>query len=115
MMRVPVIDPLEGSAFLLDSSKIIFNRLGANRRDLLFATETNTLRLVRNIKEMDKALSGTDFLRVDQDIIINMDRAISYNPKEHTLFFETAGLEKISSCHVSRDNRNKVKEWFMTY
>lgn len=114
-MQVPVIDPLEGNAFLLDSSEIIFTRLGANRRDLLFGTESNTLRLVRSIQEMDKALSGTDFLRVDQDIIVNMDRAIKYNHNEYTLLFEPSGSEQISSCHVSRDNRKKVKKWFMTY
>lgn len=114
-MQAPVIDTPTKSAFMLDFSEVTFIHLGANRRDLLFAIQSNTLRLVRNIQEMDKALDGTDFIRVNQDIIVNMKRAIKYNPEEYTLLFEPSGSEKISSCPVSRENRPKVKKWFMTY
>ncbi|RCW44271.1 LytTR family transcriptional regulator DNA-binding domain-containing protein [Paenibacillus prosopidis] len=113
-MQAPVIDTSIKNAFMLDMSEATFIHLGANRRDLLFARQSSTLRLVRNIQEMSAALDGTDFLRVNQDIIVNMKRA-KYNPKEYTLSFDPSGSEQISSCYVSRDNRSKVKKWFMTY
>lgn len=114
-MHAPVVDLSSKSAFMLDLSEATFIHLGTNRRDLLFARQSSTLRLVRNIQEMAAALDGTDFLRADQDLIVNMEMAIGYNRKEYTLSFEPSGSEQISSCHVSRDNRAKVKKWFMTY
>ena len=113
-MQAPVIDTSKKTAFMLDLSEVTFIHLGANKRDLLFARQSSTLRLVRNMQEIDKALSGTDFLKVNQDIIVNMKRA-KYNPEEYTLLFAPSGSEQTSSCFVSRPNRSKVKKWFVTY
>lgn len=115
-MQAPVFDTSKKNAFMLDFSEVSFIDLGDNRRDLLFSTQSNTLRLVRNMQEMDKALDGTDFLKVNQYIIVNMKQALKFDPKEELILFKTpAGLKQISSCPVSRPNIPKVKKWFMTY
>lgn len=114
-MQAPVIGLAKEPAFILDLSDVTFIQLGENRRELHFATYNNTLRLVRSIKEMAAALDGTDFLRVDQDIIVNMERVIRYDYGEYTLLFEPSGIDQQSSCRVSRDNRAKVRKWFATY
>lgn len=113
-MQAPVVGSSKESAFMLDFSDVTFIQLGDNRRDLLLATRDYTWRLVRSIQEMAAAVDGTDFIRVNQDIIINMERA-KYDYNEHQLLFEPSGSEQISSCLVSRDNRTKVKKWFTTY
>ena len=113
-MQAPVVDLAKNNAFMLDFSDVTFIRLGGNRRDILFATYNNTLRLVRSIQELSASVDGTDFIRVNQDIIVNMKRA-TYDYDEHKLLFAPSGLLQLSSCQVSRDNRAKVRKWFVTY
>lgn len=114
-MQAPVIDLSTDHALMLDLADVTFVRLGENRRDLLFATHNNTLRLVRSIQELTASLEGSEFLRVNQNIIVNMERAIRYDYKEYELIFETSGADHTESCPVSRDNRAKVRKWFMEY
>ena len=114
-MHVPVVDPLSGKAFLLDDSDVFFIRLGSNRRDIFFVTKDNALRLVRSIQEMSAALDGTGFLRVDKNIIVNLERA-KYDYEGYKLRFDRpVGIYRVESCHVSRENRAKVRKWFVTY
>ena len=113
-MQAPVVSYSKESAFMLDFSDVTFIQLGDNRRDILLATYDTTLRLVRSIQEMAAAVDGSDFIRVNQDIIVNMERA-RYDYDEHQLLFHPSGSDQISSCQVSRDNRAKVRKWFTTY
>lgn len=113
-MIAPVIDPTNGKACMLNLSEVTFIQLGENRRDLFFGTKGNSPRLVRSVQEMAAAVDGTDFMRVDQNMIVNLNRA-TYDYNEYKLLFEPAGIDNLTSCHVSRDNRAKVKKWFLTY
>jgi len=114
-MQAPVIGKADDHALMLELADVTFIQLGENRRELLFATQSNTMRLVRSVQEMAAALDGTDFIRVNQNIIVNMNRVTRYDYNEYDLLFEPAGLEQQSSCQVSRDNRSKVRKWFATY
>lgn len=109
-MQAPVVAE-KGTGFFLDMSNTTFIRWDKANKDVVFGTPMNTYRIARSVQDMAAALSGTYMVRVEQTIIVNMNRVRRYDKKNHILHFETAGSEQMDSCYVSRSYRKNVLEY----
>jgi Response regulator of the LytR/AlgR family len=80
-------------------------------RNLMFVTKDRSYRLVRSMSEIADALSGSQFVRVDQNVIVNMDRARKYDSRNRILYFEPSGEDQINSTYVSVRNEKIVSKY----
>jgi DNA-binding LytR/AlgR family response regulator len=69
--------------------------------------------MVSSIQDLEEALTDTNFMRVDQNIIVNTAYIEGYDFSKNWLYFETAGEDRTEYCYVSRENRTKVKNALM--
>lgn len=109
-MYVPVVRESH-SPFFLDLSELIF--IKREQKNIWFATKSHSYRMVSSIKDLDEALNDTNFMRVNQDIIVNKDYIEGYDFTQNRLYFESAGEDGTEYCYVSRENQTKTKNALM--
>lgn len=59
------------------------------------------------MNQLERILSEYGFEKVDQSIIVNMNRAVSFEPNEMKIIFENGDY-----CFSSRRNKYKVLSYF---
>lgn len=110
-MLAPVLSSKD-KAFFIDLSEVTFIYRGEGR-DIWFVTPTETHRLVRTIGELESAFEESQFVRIEKNIILNLDRITGYDFKANEVYFDPSGPDQMDHHYVSRENRTLVKNALM--
>lgn len=105
-MLAPVISS-DDHAFFIDLKDVTYIYRGENR-DIWIVTHTGIFRLIRTIGELEIVFQGSRFLRIDKEMILNMDRVTNFNHELDVVYFEPSGPDKKYFHNVARARRDEV-------
>lgn len=109
-MQAPVVSISSKEASFINLADVTVIKWDKIIKNVVFMPPFVTYRIARSTQDMAGALEPSEFLRVDQNVIINMTRAVNYDKKKHILHFQAAGEDNMDWCYVSEANRPTVRE-----